>query len=100
MPSLQTPSTAARDVAGVFSAIAAAKHSDAQTNARELIITFVNFVFIVIVSFCLSFSFSAFFNSPSLSYHFRPFTGVLRRICRFVTPEMRRDVETLNGLNR
>jgi len=49
MPALQTRSTAAREVAGVLSAIAATKHSDAQTKARELIITFVNFVFIVIV---------------------------------------------------
>jgi hypothetical protein len=33
----------------------AAKHTNAQATARELIIVFVNFVFIVVVSFCLSF---------------------------------------------
>src|SRR5438094_2586086 len=49
MPALQTRSTAAREVAGVLSVIAATKHSDAQAKARELIIIFVNFVFIVIV---------------------------------------------------
>jgi len=36
-------------------AIVAAKHTNAQAKARELIIVFVNFVFIVVVSFCLSF---------------------------------------------
>ena len=44
-----------RAVADVPGAIAAAKHTNAQAKARELIIIFVNFVFIVIVSFCLSF---------------------------------------------
>jgi hypothetical protein len=51
MLSLQTRSTAARDVAGVLSAIAATKHIDAQTKARELIMIFVNFVFMVVLSF-------------------------------------------------
>ena len=57
MPTLQTRvSAAAPAVADVPSAIVAAKHTNAQAKARELIIIFVNFVFIVIVSFCLSFS--------------------------------------------
>src|SRR3982750_887263 len=37
-------------VADVPGATAAAKHTDAQAKARELIIIFVNFVFIVVVS--------------------------------------------------
>jgi hypothetical protein len=47
---LQTRSSASdRAVADVPCAIAAAKHSDAQANATELMIIFVTFVFIVIV---------------------------------------------------
>jgi len=59
MPTLQTrASAAARAVADVPgpSAIVAAKHTNAQPTAKELIMIFVNFVFIVVVSFCLSFS--------------------------------------------
>jgi hypothetical protein len=56
MPTLQCLSTSARAVAGVPGAIVAAKHTNAEATARELIIIFVNFVFIVVVSFCLSFS--------------------------------------------
>ena len=55
MPTLQCLSASARAVADVPGAIVAAKHTNAQAKARELIIIFVNFVFIVIVSFCLSF---------------------------------------------
>jgi hypothetical protein len=56
MPTLQSrASAAARAVADVPGAIVAAKHTNAQANAKELIMIFVNFVFIVIVSFCLSF---------------------------------------------
>jgi hypothetical protein len=56
MPTLQTRASAsARAVADVPGAIAAAKHTNAQANAREVIIILVNFVFIVIVSFRLSF---------------------------------------------
>jgi hypothetical protein len=54
MLALQCPSAAVWAVAGVLSAIAAAKHTDAQAKANELIIIFVNFVFIVDVSFHLS----------------------------------------------
>ncbi|PYL06930.1 MAG: hypothetical protein DME33_12295 [Verrucomicrobia bacterium] len=58
MPTLQTRASAAAravvDVPGA-SAIAAARHTNAQAKASELIIVFVNFVFIVVVSFCLSF---------------------------------------------
>src|SRR5437667_5291053 len=45
----------ARAVLDVPSAIAATRQPNAQVKARELIIVLVNFVFIVIVSFCLSF---------------------------------------------
>jgi len=59
MPTLQTRAAAAAravvDVPGP-SAIVAAKHTNAQPTAKELIMIFVNFVFIVVVSFCLSFS--------------------------------------------
>jgi hypothetical protein len=56
MPTLQSrASAAARAVADVPAAIVAAKQTNAQARARELIIIFVNFVFIVIASFCLSF---------------------------------------------
>jgi hypothetical protein len=62
MSTLQTrPSAAARAVPDVPSAIVAAKHTNAQAKARELIMIFVNFVFIVIVSLCLSFIVLAFF---------------------------------------
>jgi hypothetical protein len=46
----------ARAVPDVPSAIAATKQPNAQVKARELIIVLVNFVFIVVVSFYLSFS--------------------------------------------
>jgi hypothetical protein len=55
MSTLQCLSAAARAVADVPGAIVAAKHTNAQAKARELIMIFVNFVFIVIVSFCLGF---------------------------------------------
>jgi hypothetical protein len=48
----QCASAAARAVVDVPSAIVAAKHTDAQAKDREPIIIFVNFVFIVVVSFC------------------------------------------------
>jgi hypothetical protein len=50
MPTLQTrASAAARAGEEVPSASAAAKHTAAQPTAKQLIIVFVNFVFIVIV---------------------------------------------------
>src|SRR5437763_15430148 len=56
MPTLQTRASAAAravvDVPGA-SAIAAARHTNAQAKASELIIVFVNYVFIVVVSLCL-----------------------------------------------
>src|SRR5947208_3907864 len=50
MCTLQTrpPSAAARAVADVPGAIVTAKHTNAQAKARELIMIFVNFVFIVV----------------------------------------------------
>ena len=47
------------DVPGAISAI---RQTNAQVKARELIMIFVNFVFIVIVSFCLVFVVLAFFD--------------------------------------
>ena len=88
MPALQTRSTAAREVAGVLSAIAATKHTNAQAIARELIIIFVKFVFIVIVSFCLVFVVLALFDFSLLSCHFGPFTEVLRIIFGSLTREV------------
>ena len=55
MRASQCASAAARAVVVVPGTIVAAKHTNAQATARELIIVFVNFVFIVVVSFCLSF---------------------------------------------
>jgi hypothetical protein len=74
VPTLQTwLSAAARAVAEVPSVIAAAKHTDAQAKAKELIIIFVNFVFIVVVSFRLSSVVVAFFDLLVVSCHFWPF---------------------------
>jgi hypothetical protein len=57
MPALQPcASGSGRAVADVPTAIVAAKHTNAQPMAKELIMIFVNFVFIVVVSFRLSFS--------------------------------------------
>jgi hypothetical protein len=86
MPTLQTrESAAARAGEDVPSDIAAAKHTAAQATARQLIIIFVNFVFIVIVSFCLIFVVLAFGDLSLLSCHFWPFSEVLGGIWRFVT---------------
>jgi hypothetical protein len=71
----------------VPTAIAAAKHTAAQATARQLIIIFVNLVFIVIVSFRLSFVVMAFFDSHHGS-HFWPFTEVLRKIFGSLTREV------------
>jgi hypothetical protein len=63
MPTLQPCASASGPaVADVPTVIAAAKHTDAQPKAKELIIIFVNFVFIVVVSFCLSSVVLAFFD--------------------------------------
>jgi hypothetical protein len=65
MPTLQTwPWAAARAVADVPGAIVAAKHTSAQVKAKELIIIFVNFVFMII--FLSNFLFSLW---PSLISH-------------------------------
>jgi hypothetical protein len=62
MPAWHTrPSAAARAVVDVPGAIMATRHTNAQAKGRELIMIFVNFVFIVIVSFRLSFVVLAFF---------------------------------------
>ncbi|HEY0725048.1 MAG TPA: hypothetical protein VGD41_13845 [Pyrinomonadaceae bacterium] len=79
MSTLQCLSASGRAIADVPGAMVAAKQTNAQAMASELIVTFVNFVFIVIVSFCLSFVVLAFFDSSLLSCHFWPFTEVLRK---------------------
>jgi hypothetical protein len=64
MPTWQFRAAASdRGVANVPCAIAAAKQTNAQAKASELIVIFVNFVFIVVVSFCLSSVVLAFFES-------------------------------------
>jgi hypothetical protein len=56
VPTLQTrPSVTACAVAGVLGAMTATRQTNAQVKAKELIMIFVNFVFIVVVSFCLRF---------------------------------------------
>src|SRR5262249_58508851 len=60
------PSAAASAGEDVPSASAAVKHTKAEATASELVIIFVNVVFIVIVSFCLSFLVMAFFDSSSV----------------------------------
>jgi len=47
-----------------------AKHTNAQAKARELIMIFVNFVFIVVLSFRLTFVVLAFFDLLSLEESF------------------------------
>jgi hypothetical protein len=81
MPTLQ-PRASSADCAvlDVPSAIAATRQPNAQVKARELIIVLVNFGFIVIISFYLIFLVLAFFDFSLLNCHFRPFTGVLRKI--------------------
>jgi hypothetical protein len=86
---LQTrPSAAARAGEDVPNAIAATKHTAAQATATQLIIIFVNFVFIVVVSFCLSSVVLAFFDFSLLSCHFQPFTEVQNGNEDGVTREM------------
>ena len=85
MSTLQCLSAAALAVADVPGAIVAAKHTNAQAKARELIIIFVNFVFIVVVSFCLS---SGLLWLLILRSHFWPFTEVLRKIFESLTWEI------------
>jgi hypothetical protein len=63
-------------VADVPGAIVAAKHTNAQAKAREVIIIFVNFVFIVIVSFCLSSVVFGLLWLLIVRSYFWPFTGV------------------------
>jgi hypothetical protein len=62
MPTLQTRAGAGPAVADVPgpSTMAAAKHIDAQATAKELIMIFVNFVFIDVISFFFSFCSFAF----------------------------------------
>jgi len=86
MPTLQTcASAAARAVSDVPSAIAATRLTNAHAKSEQLAIVLTSFVFIVVISFCLSCVVLAFFDSSLLSCHFRPFTEVLGRIWRFVT---------------
>ena len=65
---------AAPVVADVPTAITATRQTNAKVKAKELIMIFVNFVFIVVVSFCLSFVVSAVFWLPIMRGYFWPFT--------------------------
>src|SRR6266436_302077 len=90
MPMLQTCASGAdRAVPGVPTAITATRLTNAQVKARELIMIFVNFVFIVVLSFRLSVVVPAFFWLLIMRGHFWPFTEVLGRIWRFVTRKVR-----------
>ncbi len=62
--------------------------TNAQAKVMELIIIFVNFVFIVVVSFCLSCVVLAFFGFSLLSCHFWLFTEVLRKILQSLMREV------------
>src|SRR5206468_10785296 len=62
-------------------AVAATMVTNAQATTKGAIMLLTNFVVISVISFCC-------FGLPWLPIvggHFRPFTDVLRRICRFVT---------------
>jgi hypothetical protein len=74
MPTLQTRAGAGPAVADVLgpSAIAAAKHTNAQAKARELIILLVNLVFILSLSVWV-FVVLAFRDFSLLRTHFWPF---------------------------
>jgi hypothetical protein len=76
MPTLQCLSVSALTVADVPDAIVAAKHTNAPAKATEIIVIFVNFVFIVIVSFCLSFCCSGLPLLLVVRSHFWPFTRI------------------------
>ena len=93
-PSWQRSLAAARAVAGVPSAIAPAKHTDAQAKAKELIVIFVNFVFIVVLSFFLIFvvSVGSFF---SFCYYYSCRWRELRPLR--VTAFLQTAVKVLNG---
>jgi len=75
MCTLQTrpPSAAARAVADVPGAIVTAKHTNAQAKARELIMIFVNFVFIVCSFFSFNFCCFGLLLAP---HHERSFLAV------------------------
>jgi len=74
MPTLQTRvSAAARAVADVPGAIVTAKHTNAQAKARELIMIFVNFVFIVCSFFSFNFCCFGLLLAP---HHERSFLAV------------------------
>jgi hypothetical protein len=93
MCTLQTrPSPSARAVVDVPGAITATRQTNAPAKARELIMIFVNFIFIVVLSFLLSVVVLAFFWLLIVRSHLWPFTDVLGRIVRFVT---RKKIETL-----
>jgi hypothetical protein len=55
MPTLQTRVSAARTVPDVPSAIAATRPTNAHANSEQLAMHLTNFVFMIVVSFCLVF---------------------------------------------
>jgi hypothetical protein len=76
----------------VPSAIAAAKHSDAQATTKAAMMFLTNFVFIT-VFFLISLSCFGLPWLPTVGGHFWPFTDVLRKTGRFVTRKMRMTAE-------
>jgi len=94
MCALQTrPSPSARAVVDVPGAITATRQTNAQAKASELIMIFVNFIFIVVLSFLLSVVVLAFFCLLIVRSHLWPFTDVLGRIGRFVTRKKKKLLE-------
>src|SRR5689334_4976644 len=95
MCTLQTrPSPSARAVVDVPGAITATRQTNAQAKASELIMIFVNVIFIVVLSFLLSVVVLAFFCLLIVRSHLRPFTDVLGRIGRFVTRKVWKLLQT------
>jgi hypothetical protein len=67
--------------------------TNAQATTKGAIMLVTNLVFISVISFhCSGLPWL-----PTVGGHVRPFTEVLRKICRFVTQKMLRDVKALNG---
>jgi len=80
--------SAARAVSDVPSAIAVTRLTNAHANSEQLVIILISFVFIIIASFCLSFSCFGLLWLLIVRSHFRPFTEVQNGKQREVTGEM------------
>jgi hypothetical protein len=69
----------------VLNVATAMRLTNAQAKSEQLVIRLTNFVFTVLVSFCLSFLVLAFFGFSLLSCHFWPFADVQNGNQREVT---------------